>query len=126
MLNFSARLTEHFTTSKSARPGDRELFFSRPKLNVSRLRQPGAVRAQPCLTGIEENLNSSLSFGQAAHTFCFPGPLLAHLRGCTHLVFGDQCLSTNTNWCCIHTLSTRYATVCIVIPFLPVRCHFET
>ena len=24
------------------------------------------------LTGIEENLNSSLSFGQAAHTFCFP------------------------------------------------------
>ena len=49
MLNFSARLTEHCTRSKSARPGDRELFFSRPKLNVSRLRRPGAVRAQPCL-----------------------------------------------------------------------------
>ena len=48
MLNFSARLTEHCTRSKSARPGDRELFFSRPKLNVSRLRRPGAVRAQPC------------------------------------------------------------------------------
>ena len=46
MLNFSARLTEHCTRSKSARPGDREFFFSRPKLNVSRLRRPGAVRAQ--------------------------------------------------------------------------------
>ena len=48
MLNFSARLTEHCTRSKSARPGDRELFFSRPKLNVSRLRRLGAVRVQPC------------------------------------------------------------------------------
>ena len=48
MLNFSARLTEHFTTSKSARPGNRELFFSCPKLNFSRLRRLGAVRAQPC------------------------------------------------------------------------------
>ena len=47
MLNFSAHLTEHCTRSKSAWPGDRELFFSRPKLNVSRLRRPGAVRAQP-------------------------------------------------------------------------------
>ena len=47
MLNFSARLTEHWTRSKSARLGDRELFFSRLKLNVSRLRRPGAVRAQP-------------------------------------------------------------------------------
>ena len=53
MLNFSARLTEHFTRSKSARPGDRELFFSRPKLNLSRLRRPGAVRAQPWVTGLE-------------------------------------------------------------------------
>ena len=48
MLNFSARLTEHCTRSKSAQPGNRELFFSRLKLNVSRLRRPGAVRAQPC------------------------------------------------------------------------------
>ena len=49
MLNFSSCLTEHCIRSKSARPGDRELFFSRPKLNVSRLRRPGAVRAQPCI-----------------------------------------------------------------------------
>ena len=49
MLNFSARLTEHCIRSKSARPGDWQHFFSCPKLNVSRLRRPGAVRAQPCI-----------------------------------------------------------------------------
>ena len=32
----------------SARPGDRVTFFTRPKPNVSRVRRPGAVRAQPC------------------------------------------------------------------------------
>ena len=48
MFNFSARLTEHCTKSKSAWLGDWEFFFSRPKVNVSCLRQPGAVRAQPC------------------------------------------------------------------------------
>ena len=47
MLNFSARLTEDCTRSKSARPGDQELFFSRPKQNVSCLRRPGTLRAQP-------------------------------------------------------------------------------
>ena len=78
-----------------------------------------------------KNLNrdrriSACPLGKQLTHFAFPGPLLARLRGCTHLVFGDQCLRTNTNWCCVHTLSTRYATVCIVTPFLPVRCHFET
>ena len=48
MVNFSAQLTEHCTRSKSARLGDREFFFSRPQLNVSHLRQPGTIRAQPC------------------------------------------------------------------------------
>jgi len=34
---------------KSKRPGGRPLFFfSRPRPNVSRLRRPGAARAQPC------------------------------------------------------------------------------
>ena len=37
MFNFSAHLTEHCTTSESARQGDREFFFRRLKLNVSRL-----------------------------------------------------------------------------------------
>ena len=35
--------------NKSARPGDRQFFFSRPKPNVSRLWRPGAIRAQSCL-----------------------------------------------------------------------------
>ena len=48
------------------------------------------------------------------------------LRGCPHLVIGNQCLGTGTKWCHVHTLSTRYVTVYIVIPFRPVRCHFET
>ena len=78
-----------------------------------------------------KNLNrdrriSACPLGKQLTHFAFPGPLLARLRGCTHLVFRDQCLRTNTHWCCVHTLSTRYATVCIVTPFLPVRCHFET
>ena len=54
MLNFSARLTEHCTRSKSAQLGDRELFFSCPKLNVSRLRWLGAIRA---ILGFFENQN---------------------------------------------------------------------
>ena len=34
---------------ESRRPDGRPLFFfSRPRPNVSRLRRPGAVRAQPC------------------------------------------------------------------------------
>ena len=37
MFNFSAPLTEHCATSESARQGDREFFFRRLKLNVSRL-----------------------------------------------------------------------------------------
>ena len=32
-----------------ARPGDHEYIFGRPRPNVSRLRRPGAVRAQPCM-----------------------------------------------------------------------------
>ena len=36
--------------TKSRRPDGRPLFFfSRPRPNVSRLRRPGAVRAQPCV-----------------------------------------------------------------------------
>ena len=36
---------------KSMRPDGRPLFFfSRPRPNVSRLRRPGAARAQPCRT----------------------------------------------------------------------------
>jgi len=35
---------------KSKRPDGRPLsFFSRPRPNVSRLRRPGAARAQPCI-----------------------------------------------------------------------------
>ena len=47
MFNFSACLTEHCIRGKSAWLGDREIFFTPPKLNVSRLRRPGAIRAQP-------------------------------------------------------------------------------
>ena len=43
MFNFSAHLTEHCTTSKRARQGDWEFFFSRPKLNVSRLGDRAAL-----------------------------------------------------------------------------------
>ena len=69
-----------------------------------------------------KNLNrdrriSACPLGKQLTHFAFPGPLLARLRGCTHLVFVDQCLSTNTNSRYIHTLSTRYATVCIVTHF---------
>ena len=63
MLNFPALLTEHCTRSKSARPGDQELFFSRPKLTVSRLRRPGTVRAQPC-----NWQNSQLYAGPITHS----------------------------------------------------------
>ena len=48
-LKFFACLTRHCTKSESAWPDNLEFFLTRPKLNVSRLRQPGAVRAQPCL-----------------------------------------------------------------------------
>ena len=48
------------------------------------------------------------------------------LRGCPHLVLGNQCLGTGTTWCCVHTLSTRYVSVYIVTPFRPVRRHFQT
>ena len=59
MLNFSARLTEHCTRSKSAQPGDQELSFSCPKLNVSRLRRLGAVRAHPWdILGFFDNQNT--------------------------------------------------------------------
>ena len=34
---------------RECQAGRPEIFFTYLKLNVSRLRQPGAVRAQPCL-----------------------------------------------------------------------------
>ena len=36
------------------------------------------------------------------------------LRGCPHSVLGNQCMGTGTKWCCVHTSSTRYVTVCKV------------
>ena len=47
ILKFLAALSARNTISQSVRPGDRVIFLTRPKPNVSRLRQPGAVRAQP-------------------------------------------------------------------------------
>ena len=72
MVNFSAHLSEHCTRSKRAQPGDRELFFGRPQLNVSRLRRPGAIRAQPLVTQVAEVVNFSywskkLRIGTEAH-----------------------------------------------------------
>ena len=49
---------------------------------------------------------------------------ICNLRGCPHLEPGNQCLGTGTKWCCVHTVSTRYATAYIVTPFIPVRRHF--
>ena len=51
---------------------------------------------------------------------------LSLVRGCPHLVLGNQCLGTDTKWCCVQTFSTQYVTVYIVTPFRPVRRHFET
>ena len=69
MLNFSAQLTEHCIRSKSARTGDWELFFSHPKRNVSCLRRPGAVRAQPwCITKtISESENNNIEDSGLQH-----------------------------------------------------------
>ena len=46
---FLVALSARNTISQSARPGDRVVFLTRPKPNASRLRRPGAVRAQPCI-----------------------------------------------------------------------------
>ena len=57
-LNINARpIEQHFFLlfdcksrnqhQQVARPGDQEYIFGRPRPNVSRLRRPGAVRAQP-------------------------------------------------------------------------------
>ena len=48
-VKFFACLTRHCIRSENARLGDWEFFLTRLKLNVSRLRQPGAIRAHPCL-----------------------------------------------------------------------------
>ena len=42
-------LSARNTISQSAQPGNRVIFLTRPKPNVSRLRWPGAIRAQPCI-----------------------------------------------------------------------------
>ena len=51
-------------------------------------------------------------------TFCFISQELSTLPR-------NQCLRTGPKWCRkVHAVSTRYATVYIVTPFLPVRLHF--
>ena len=51
-------------------------------------------------------------------TFCFISQELSTLPR-------NQYLRTGPKWCRkVHTVSTRYATVYIVTPFLPVRLHF--
>ena len=47
-----------------------------------------------------------------------------NLRVCPHSEPWNQCLGPGTKWCCVHTVSTRYATAYIVTPFLSVRRHF--
>ena len=37
------------------------------------------------------------------------------IRGCPDLVLGNQFLGNSTKWCCVHTLSTQYMTVYIVV-----------
>ena len=44
--------------------------------------------------------------------------------GLSTLVVGNQCLGTNTKWCCVHTLSIRYVTVYIFTPFLLSGTYF--
>ena len=50
--------------------------------------------------------------------YCLGGCLK---RGCPHLVLGNQCLGTDTKWCCVHTLNTRFVTVFIVTVQRKVR-----
>ena len=35
------------------------------------------------------------------------------LRGCPHLLLGNQCLGRVTKCCCVHTLSNRYVKSCV-------------
>ena len=48
------------------------------------------------------------------------------IRGCPHLVLGNQYTGSSTKWCCVHTLSTRHVSVYIVTSYRPARRHFET
>ena len=50
-------------------------------------------------------------------TFCFISQGLP-------IPLGIHCMDTSLKWCSVHAVSTRCATVYIVIPFLPVRRHF--
>ena len=50
-------------------------------------------------------------------TFCFISQGLP-------IPLGIHCMVTGPKWCSVHAVSTRYATVYIVTPFLSVRIHF--
>ena len=63
---------------KSRCPAGRPLFyFSRPRPNVSRLRRPGAVRAQPCNFALFLHV---CSFILSFNYFVKPDPILLVLR----------------------------------------------
>ena len=102
----------------------KKLFLPSPPLSPSITLTPTpqvAVSTLPSLT----NKNNPLFWVKHAQK-----PKLASthsfVRGCSHLMLGNQCLGTGTKWCCVHTLSTRYLTVYIVTLFRPIRLHFET
>ena len=93
--------------------GEREEnnFFSPPRpLSSSFTLTPtpgAAISTLSCLT----NKNKPLFLGKHAQK-----PKLASmhfLRGCPHLMLGNQCLGISTKWCCVHTMNTRYVTVYI-------------
>ena len=48
-IKFLAALSAKNTIGQSTRLGDQVIFLTRPKPNVSGLRWPGTVRAQPCV-----------------------------------------------------------------------------
>ena len=61
----------------------------------------------------QKNLAESHSVHRRAvdpHDHAHGGNGTVSIRGCPHLVPGNQCLATGTKWCCVHTLSTRYVT----------------
>ena len=45
-------------------------------------------------------------------------------RDCPHLVPCNQCLGSGTKWCCVHNLSTLYATVYIISQLSPCQTPF--
>ena len=52
--------------------------------------------------------------------------ILCKVGDCPHLVPCNQCLGSGTKWCCVHNLSTLYATVFLITQLSPFRRHFET